>query len=294
MEGKRTIREAWHRASSFLRECGAGSPDFEAELMLRRLLGVDRARFFAEWNGQWPDCLDTWLSDWLKRRRDGEPLQYLLGDQEFFGRSFIVTPAVLIPRPETEILVEAVIREARAVFGGQPLHVVDVGTGSGAIAVTLALELPAARITAIDISEEALDVARENAVRHGVDGRIRWVCGEYLAPLLEEQDSADVLVSNPPYIPTEEISRLQKEVRDYEPRLALDGGSDGLDPYREMARQLRQWCGGPRRVFFEIGDGQGQDVRRILHDAFPGSEVRILPDLAGRDRVVAARLTGWV
>ncbi|WP_124728504.1 peptide chain release factor N(5)-glutamine methyltransferase [Staphylospora marina] len=289
MSFPRTVREAWLRASSFLREHRVASAEWEAEVMIRELTGRDRTRFFSGLSDPLPPETASRLEEWLRRRTQGEPLQYLLGHQDFFGRTFRVTPDVLIPRPETEILVETVIRDLKDV-SGQPIHFVDAGTGSGAIAVTLALEFPEARVTAVDVSEAALAVARENARMHGVENRIHWVCGDFLKPLANRGISADVLVSNPPYIPTGDIGGLQPEVRDHEPRLALDGGTDGLGPYRVMAAELSRWPGRPDRLFFEIGHDQGTAVRQILKEAFPDAEVHVLPDLAGKDRIVKARL----
>ncbi|MBA4548122.1 peptide chain release factor N(5)-glutamine methyltransferase [Thermoactinomyces intermedius] len=284
-----TIREAWQKASSFLQQSGTDSPQFEAEYMMRRLLGVERAAFFAKMADPWPKCLEPKLREWLKRRGEGEPLQYIVGDQEFFGRVFEVKPGVLIPRPETELLVEAVLQEGEKWFAGRPVHVVDVGTGSGAIAVTLALEQPRWQVTAIDISEQALSVARQNARKFGVEKRIRWVLGSFLEPLEKEHPPIDILVSNPPYIRSGEIKRLDKTVSCYEPRLALDGGADGLEPYRRITRQLSGWPEKPRLVAFEIGADQGEEVCGLVRQMPHITRAEVRKDLAGRDRMVL----GW-
>jgi release factor glutamine methyltransferase len=284
-----TIREAWQKASSFLQQSGTDSPQFEAEYMMRRLLGVERAAFFAKMADPWPKRLEPKFREWLKRRGEGEPLQYIVGDQEFFGRVFEVKPGVLIPRPETELLVEAVLREGEKLFAGRPVHVVDVGTGSGAIAVSLALEHPHWQVTAIDISEQALSVARQNARKFGVKERIRWVLGSYLKPLEKEHPPIDILVSNPPYIRSGEIASLDKTVSCYEPRLALDGGADGLEPYRRITRQLSGWPKSPRLVAFEIGADQGEEVCGLVRQMPRITRVEVRKDLAGRDRMVL----GW-
>jgi release factor glutamine methyltransferase len=284
-----TIREAWQKASSFLQQSGTDSPQFEAEYMMRRLLGVERAAFFAKMADPWPKRLEPKLREWLRRRGEGEPLQYIVGDQEFFGRVFEVKPGVLIPRPETELLVEAVLQEGEKWFAGRPVHVVDVGTGSGAIAVTLALEQPRWQVTAIDISEQALSVARQNARKFGVEKRIRWVLGSFLEPLEKEHPPIDILVSNPPYIRSGEIKRLDKTVSCYEPRLALDGGADGLEPYRRITRQLSGWPEKPRLVAFEIGADQGEEVCGLVRQMPHITRAEVRKDLAGRDRMVL----GW-
>ena len=287
---KRTIREAWQEASSFLQQSGIiSSPLFEAEYLMRRILGVERALFFVKLAEPWPARFEPKLKEWLRRRSQGEPLQYIVGDQEFFGRVFEVEPGVLIPRPETELLVESVLKEGEKLCSNRPLHVVDVGTGSGAIAVTLALEKPHWRVTAVDISDKALSVAKRNARKFGVKEQIRWALGSYLKPLEKEYPPIDILVSNPPYIRSEEISRLEKTVSHYEPHLALDGGADGLAPYRQMTRQLSGWPQSPRLVAFEIGADQGKDVCDLVRKMPHITRAEVRKDLAGRDRMVL----GW-
>lgn len=291
MESLSTIREAYQWASSFLREGGNPSPEFEAELLIRRSLGVDRTRFFTMWKEPWPAELTPRLRQWIQRRMQGEPLQYIFGDQEFYGRIFEVNPSVLIPRPETELLVETVLREADKEWGDKPLRVVDVGTGSGAIAVTLAVERPRWHVTAIEISQAALQTARRNAARHGVEERMEWIHGEYLTPLIGRKSPPDILVSNPPYIPSALVPKLEKQVSQFEPRLALDGGEDGLNPYQVLTKQLAEWNGkGVRLVCFEIGADQGREVSSLVRKISGDVSVSVRRDLAGRDRIVV----GWI
>lgn len=285
-EQKQTIREAYQRASYFLTQKGHDSANFEAELLLRRLLELDRAHFFMNLDDPFPSHLRQRLDQWLQRRSAGEPIQYILGDQEFFGRVFEVTPAVLIPRPETEILIEMVLTMADQLWSHEALHVVDVGTGSGAIAVTLAAERPHWKVTAIDISAAALEVAQKNAMKHGVQEQITWIHGEYLHPL-SSKTSIDIFVSNPPYIPTDVVPTLEKQVAEYEPNLALDGGVDGLKPYRILTKQLSQWTNPKKQlILFEIGSEQGQAVSKLVSEISPEMKVQVKQDLAGRDRVV--------
>ncbi|TCW39272.1 peptide chain release factor N(5)-glutamine methyltransferase [Laceyella sacchari] len=288
MHREYTLREAYRRASSFLQDNGAEeNANFEAELLIRRLVGLDRTQFFMRLSDPFPTDLATKLEEWLRRRASGEPLQYIVGDQEFYGRVFQVSPAVLIPRPETELLIEAVIDEAERRFAEDELRVVDVGTGSGAIAVTLALEKPQWQLTAIDLSVSALEVAQMNAKRYGVREQICWLQGDLLAPLGAGLSDIDILVSNPPYIPSQTVYELERQVRDFEPYLALDGGEDGLSPYRRMVSALASVKAGPKLICFEIGADQGRAVAELL--ASVCQEVTVKQDLAGLDRIVV----GW-
>jgi release factor glutamine methyltransferase len=198
------------------------------------------------------------------------------------GLSFTVTPSVLIPRPETELLVEAVLAELRQ---EQAPCLLDLGTGSGAIAVSLAVFLPQAQVTAVDLSAAALAVARENARRHQVASRLRFLQGDLYAPVAGEEFTA--VISNPPYIPAAEISRLAATVKDYEPLLALDGGPDGLAFYRRLTRELTLLAAPPSLLALEVGAGQAAAVRQLCLQA--GCQaVRQLPDLAGIPRVILA------
>lgn len=286
-----TIREAHQWAFSFLHEGGQRSEEahFAAERLLRYLLGLDRAQFFVK--GQDPLPCDVWSAYQrvIEKKRAGVPLQHLIGIQEFYGRTFRVSPEVLIPRPETEIIVEEILRQTDTSWGSEGCTVVDVGAGSGAIAVTLAAERPSWQVTAIDLSRSALCVARDNAARHGVEERIRFLSGDLLVPLIERGEQVDIIVSNPPYIPTSEISTLAPEVRDHEPKLALDGGADGLDVFRRLMRQLPRVTRKQRGLIaLEVGIGQSERVAQWLCRAFPESRCRIVPDLAGIERVVLA------
>jgi release factor glutamine methyltransferase len=248
------------------------------------------------------------------RKAAGEPVQYIIGEQEFYGLSFRVGPAVLIPRPETELLVEEVVRLGGLLWpdatigasAGTALPpqaggladerestdrgpvVCDIGTGSGAIAVTLAAQCPGWRMLASDLSEEALEMAKRNAERLLPAGRVEWKQGDLLRPWIEQGQTIDILVSNPPYIPDGDGPGLQAEVRLFEPRTALYGGSDGLVLYRRMIMQLAELPRLPQIVAFEVGLGQAEEVRMLLLEAAAWEEVRLIPDLAGIDRHVIA------
>ena len=277
-----TVREALQRASFQLRQGQLEQPRREAEALLCAALQQSRAWLYAHGEAVLPAAAAALFDSWVQRRLQGEPYAYICGEREFMGLSFTVTPSVLIPRPETELLVEAVLAELRQ---EQAPRLLDLGTGSGAIAVSLAVFLPQAQVTAVDLSAAALAVARENARRHQVASRLRFLQGDLYAPVAGEEFTA--VISNPPYIPAAEISRLAATVKDYEPLLALDGGPDGLAFYRRLTRELTLLAAPPSLLALEVGAGQAAAVRQLCLQA--GCQaVRQLPDLAGIPRVILA------
>ena len=364
MSELQSIREAFAEASSFLAGHGLMEPQRSSQLLLEHVLGLSGAAYYMALADPFPPALKAEWEALVTRRAAGEPVQYITREQEFYGRAFEVTPDVLIPRPETELLVEAILKygaelwpdgltgvrgeaapeaggdeqwtaaggeagvvqgeaapeaegderctaaggEAGGVRGGaapeamaaadeaaahsgagrsaarpaRPLTAVDIGAGSGAISVTLAAEAPAWRVCAGDISPGALAVARRNAQRHGTAVDLRL--GDLLEPFAGLE--TDILVSNPPYIPGGDIAGLQREVRDHEPRTALDGGGDGLDPYRRMMEQLPLLPAPPRLVGFELGQGQAEQVAGLLRAAGHWDEIITIDDLAGIPRHV--------
>lgn len=284
-----TVAQAYRLGTRYLEGRQVESPRFISELLLRTALGWDRTGLFTRFHEPLPFEAAQRFITWLKQRAEGIPVQYLIGEQEFFGRSFRVEPSVLIPRPETEILVETVLREADRIWKGKAVTAVDMGTGSGAIAVTLATERPDWEVVAVDRSPAALKVARQNGAKNGSGDRIRWMQGDWLEPLLKRDLRVDVVVSNPPYIPAGEIPHLDVEVRDHEPRMALDGGPDGLDPYRILVRGIPAVLKNPGLVVFEVGEDQSETVGEMLEESLAGAQVFFVSDLAGRPRVVAAR-----
>lgn len=282
LSGACSIWEARKEASSFLAAAGVSEPDSNAELLLRHVLGMSGAAYLAALRDPFPaDKKDAWEAV-IRRKAAGEPAQYIIGDQEFYGLTFQVTPDVLIPRPETELLVERIAAEGDSLWPGGAPAAADIGTGSGAIAAALAHLRPAWRITASDISPEALAVAQENVRRLGL--AVKFKQGNLLEPFAGEP--LDIVVSNPPYIPAEDIAHLQPEVRDFEPRGALDGGPDGLAPYRAMMAQLALLPAPPRLIGFELGMGQAEAVADMLRAAGFWDEIVTIPDLAGIDRHV--------
>lgn len=240
----------------------------------------NRAWLVAHWNS--PTGHGAEFRALIERRLAGEPIQYIIGEAEFYGLPFRVTRDVLIPRPETEYLVEKVL-ELTASFTAP--RIVDIGTGSGAIAVVLAHKLPGARLTATDLSAPALKIARQNAVRNGV-ARIRFLLGDLLAPVAEER--FDIIVSNPPYVPTADRATLSVEVREYEPALALFAGDDGLDVYRRLIPAAFDALKPGGFVALEIGYGQSISIIELL--ARSGFQrVEFIPDLQGIPRVACAQ-----
>ncbi|MEW5322130.1 peptide chain release factor N(5)-glutamine methyltransferase [Geobacillus thermoleovorans] len=281
---RRNVHEVLAWASSFLR--AHGKEERTAEWLLCHHLGTDRAGLFARWREPVDEAVyERFAADVRRHAVDHVPIQYLIGYESFYGRPFLVNRHVLIPRPETEELVLGVLKRVSRLFAGRKrIDVVDVGTGSGAIAVTLALENKALSVTATDISDEALAVARENARRLGAN--VSFLCGDLLQPIIAMERTVDVVVSNPPYIPETDAAMLSPVVKHYEPHTALFGGRDGLDFYRRFARELPLVLGAPALAAFEVGAGQGQAVAALLAAAFPEAKVEVDFDLNGKDRMV--------
>jgi len=272
-------------AARRLAAVGVEAARFDAEVLLADVLGVDRARLFADRARVLATAERTHFRSLLDRRARREPLQQVRGRQEFFSREFAVDRHVLVPRPETETLVETVIDAALATARGDTdLRILDVGTGSGAIAVTLALELPKARVFATDVSAEAVALARRNAAALGAAVEFRH--GDLHVPFAGERFG--LVVSNPPYVPTPAIAALAPEIRDHEPRIALDGGADGLDFYRRLATAAAEILDDEGEILVEVGYDQARSVAAIFAAGGLGaSELR--RDLAGIERVVRAR-----
>lgn len=277
-------------SSGYLRDHGSSSPRLDAELLAAQALGLRRLDLYLGFDRPLDEAQLGRVRELVRRRARGEPVAYITGEREFFGRPFTVSPAVLVPRPETEILVELALRGAAAgAEGREELVLADIATGSGCIAVTLAAELPQARVVATDASPPAVEVARANARRHGVGDRVDLRVGEWCAAIAT--GSCDLVVSNPPYIPSAEVDGLERSVRDHEPRAALDGGSDGLDPYRELLPQLARVLRPGGWAAVEIDHRAAPPVMALAAAAFgPGAVLHEHPDLAGRPRVVTVQL----
>ncbi len=272
-----------------LRECRVEEPRREALFMLSHLMGVKPAellrRFTHRVNGSKVDV----LQEWIERRARHEPLQYILGETEFWGLSFMVDPSVLIPRPETEHLVEEAIRLLRTMQPGQELLVCDLCTGCGCIAISIAKEVPSARLIATDISPQALHIAFKNAELNRVEDRIRFIEGDLFTPLSGYKEAFCLITSNPPYVRRDELNGLQPEVRLYEPHIALDGGSEGLSFISTIVEQAPYYLKQGGHLILEIGHGQKEKVLEMFERSDEFTDVRVRKDYSGTDRVITAR-----
>ncbi|MGB6158163.1 MAG: peptide chain release factor N(5)-glutamine methyltransferase [Acidobacteriaceae bacterium] len=277
MESTETVREAILSATSKLHSLATARRD--AEVLLMRVVGRDRAWIMTHADAGLTSEQLAQFEDWVARRARQEPVQYILGETEFYGLTLRVTPAVLIPRAETEHLVESVLARVRQ---DTVVRICDVGTGSGAIAVALSHALPRAQVTAVDISAAALDVARENAERHGVAGRVRFVESDLLGAVRGER--FEVVVSNPPYVAEGEV--LEAQVREYEPREALYAGATGLEVYRRLIPEAWEVLVPGGWLVMEIGHGQ-REVLAALLTGWDG--VEFVADLQGIPRVAIAQ-----
>lgn len=276
-----TVAAALDRARRALAAAGIEDAPREARLLLAHAMGENEARLVG-----WPEreveaAADARFAALVARRARREPVAYLLGVREFWGLSFRVTPATLIPRPDTETLVEAVL--AHAASRDRALRILDIGTGSGCILLSLLHELPRAIGTGVEPSTEALAVAQDNARRLGLADRARWTAA------LPEGEAFDVVTANLPYIPTRDLSGLEPDVRDYEPRTALDGGDDGLDVIRTVAAALPRLLVPGGLALFEAGFDQASDVERIFAGIAGLAPAGRWRDLAGIERVTGAR-----
>jgi len=258
-----TVLEVIQRSAAFLAGKGVESPRRNVEELLAHVLGLPRLQLYLQFDRVLTASQTDAARELVQRRGRREPLQHLVGSVSFCGLELTVGPQALIPRPETELLAEAAARFLAGLEAREP-EVLDFGAGSGCLAVTLAVKVQAARVHALDISPAALELARRNAAAHGVADRIAFHCGDGLAAA-PSGTTLDLIVSNPPYIPTAEIARLEPEVRDHDPRAALDGGADGLDYYRLLAAEARPLLEPEGRIMLELGDGQAESVRELFH-----------------------------
>jgi release factor glutamine methyltransferase len=313
-----TVLEAIQKSTEFLAKKGVESPRLQTELLLAHLLQMPRMKLYLSFERALRPAEKDALRELVKRRGQHEPLQHLIGSTSFCGLEIAVNRHALVPRPETELLAEAgwqfLNREGRragdlnsgtaARRPSQNDHstALDLGTGTGCIAIALAVKCPEAKVVATDASADALTLARENAKRHGVAGRIEFLEGDgfdfnregrragdpKLGTAARRPSQFDLIISNPPYIPSAEIATLQPEVRDFDPRPALDGGGDGLDFYRMFSVQAKSFLKAGGRLMLEFGDGQAEAIRRIFEvEKWIVEEVR--EDYSHRARILIAR-----
>ncbi len=277
------IREVLEKAAQLLSVC-CDTPRLDASVILAHVLGRESWYLAAHDDEALPEKVKNEYFSLIDLRLSGVPVQYLTGHKEFMSLDFFVDRSVLIPRADTEILVEEVLGYISTQYRGRTVYIADVGTGSGCIAISLAKYAPNAEVTAMDISDEALRVAIKNAHSIGVSDRIRFIRSDLFSSLSNEH--FDIIVSNPPYIPSQQIRSLQAEVRQQEPSLALDGGEDGLDYYRRLIHDACVFLKPGGLLGLEIGYEQAEHVREIADRSECYSGFRVTKDLAGRDRVV--------
>lgn len=257
----------------------SSSPALDVDMLLGEVLGVDRAYLLTHDDQLLTDEQRNRFAGWVERATNGEPIAYIIGRRGFYDLEFVVTHAVLIPRPETELLLEQALAWAK----GKPrIAAVDAGTGSGALAVTLAKYVQQAQVYATDISPAALDVARRNAKMH--DANVMFLHGDLLSPLIERGIRVDLVMANLPYIASDEVPTLA--VSRHEPRLALDGGADGLDLIRRLLAQIPQVCNPNALILLEIGAGQGAAALALVQQRLSPQSAEVLQDYAGLDRIM--------
>jgi release factor glutamine methyltransferase len=257
-----TVLEGIQKSAEFLAKKSIESPRLQAELLLAHVLGLERMNLYLNFERALAPAEVDRFRDLIRRRGQREPLQHIVGSTSFCGLELAVNRHVLVPRPETELLAEAGWTFL-STHNPQPSTALDFGTGSGCLAIALAVKSPDARVHALDLSADALEIAKQNAARHQVLQRIQFVCGDGFAAL-PEGSRFDLIISNPPYVATAEIESLEPEVRDYDPRSALDGGADGLDFYRRFAVDARPFLRTGGRLMLEFGDSQADAIRSIF------------------------------
>jgi len=284
-----TVTGALRESARALKAVAGDAAGLEARLLLAHALGRDAAWLIAHSDARVDDAMLAEVRALVARRAQGEPVAYVTGTAWFYGRAFEVGPDVLVPRPETELVVEAALDDLRAkALRGKRPRVCDVGTGSGAIALTIAAEAPGARVTASDRSQAALEVARRNARRLGVDGRVRLLAGDLEEPLLPEAPF-DCVVANLPYVPTGDVPAKPDAVG-FEPRLAVDGGADGLVLYRRLVAALPRLLAGGGSAFLEAAPATVPALAELAARTLPAAHVEIGEDYAGLERWVAVTL----
>jgi release factor glutamine methyltransferase len=264
-----TYREALQRASFCLREAGIEQSRFEAEIMLAKLLKIDRTSLIAHQDDLIEEVTRLGYEAAIQRRVSKEPVAYITGEKYFYGRKFIVNRTVLIPRPETELLIEQALMWTKSCFKHrEELNILDLGTGCGNLAINLALELPLAEVWAVDISKPALETARENAHLHKVKERIHFLESNYFSAIRGlKMPLFDLIVSNPPYISSKEMASLPRSVVDYEPHQALDGGKDGLGAFRKILGDVAGYARKPTFLLLEIGANQREEVGILFRES---------------------------
>ena len=257
-----TVLESIKLSTEYLGKKGVESPRINAELLLAHILKCKRLDLYLTFDRPLSDEEVTLYRSFLKRRGEYEPLQYIVGSVEFYGLPFLVNSSVLIPRQETEILVEEIIEQNKK---DPRIKILDIGTGSGNIAVALAKHLPGSKVVASDLSKDALELAGKNSVQNGTESQVKFIENDILVSYPDEKEF-DVIVSNPPYVSGNDFEKLRPELKVYEPRQALTDDADGLIYYREISLKAKELLRPGGRLYFETGEGQSQAVRKILEE----------------------------
>ena len=306
-----TVLEAIQKSTEFLAKKGVESPRLQTELLLAHLLKLPRMKLYLNFERTLTPAETSMLRDFIKRRGQREPLQHITGSTSFCGLEIAVNRHALVPRPETELLAESGW-QFLSTINSQPSTALDFGTGSGCIAIALAIKCPSAKVVATDVSPDTLALAKQNAGRHNAAERIEFLQGDGFAAFQSEgrvtrvpnseietkiRDSCnsplrkmefDLIISNPPYIPSAEIATLQPEVRDFDPRAALDGGADGLDFYRKLAMEAKPFLKPGGKIMLEFGDGQTDAIRKMFETEKWIVEA-VKEDYSHRARILIAR-----
>jgi len=284
-----TIQKLLNWVASYFTQKGVDSPRLGAEMLLSGVLGLKRIELYTQFDKVVDQHQLDRLRDLVKRAASGEPLAYLIGKTEFYSLEIEITPACMIPRPETELLVERAVEFIRARQG--PALVCDLCTGSGCVAVAMAKNCPDAKLIATDISDAALQVAAANIEKHRLKDRVTLLCGDLFEPILPYLDTMkfDLVVCNPPYVSELEFAALEKNVRDYEPKIALLGGADGLDVYHRVVDKVDALLKPDGALMLEIGYAQGPAVRQLIEQSGAFDQITIEKDFQNNDRVVTAK-----
>jgi release factor glutamine methyltransferase len=284
-----TLTETLNSAAIILSTAGITNARLDAEVLLAHIIRKDRVWLITHRDDVLGDNPQQDFDDAIRRRIRREPLQHIIGSQEFWGLEFKVTPDVLIPRPETEFIIEAALAIVHK--RNQQVRIIDLCTGSGCIAVSLAKELTSANVIATDASEKALAVARENARNHGVADRIRYLEGDLFDPLeeLDIRGQIDFIVSNPPYVRAGDMATLQPEVKDYEPLMALIAGPEGTEIAQRIIKHATEYLKKNGALIMEMGLGQAEALTNMVEATGTYAKPEILKDLAGIERVLVAR-----
>jgi release factor glutamine methyltransferase len=277
-----TVLESIELSSEYLKKKGIESPRMNAELLLAAILNCKRLDLYLSFDKPLADTELERYRNYIKRRSEFEPLQYIVGNIEFYGLNFIVNPSVLIPRPETELLVERVIDLFK--LPGKA-KILDIGCGSGNIAISLAVNLPDAEIIATDISTDAISVAKENSLLNHVDHRIQFLNHNIFTDSIDKLGEIDCIVSNPPYVSEKRFKTLQKEIVNYEPGIAVTDFNDGLNFFKVIISKTDQLLNKGGRLFFEISEGQSKIVEELMKSNH-FININVLKDYSGIDRII--------